>query len=115
MNQAWEDLRNLRQGEHESIAVYIYKWRHALLRLSGISTQNERHPHVIKDFISSIKRNIRNTIANKWVEMKRKPCTVQDAFTLAADIKAQIQMADSFKLELMSDFSPVEVNEISVQ
>ena len=29
----------------------------------------ERHPHVIKDFISSLKKNIRNKIANRWAEM----------------------------------------------
>ena len=88
MNQAWEELRNLRQGEHESIAVYAYKWGHALVRSSGISTENERHPHIIKDFILSLKRNIRNKLVNKWAEMKRKPHTVQEAFSLAADIEA---------------------------
>ena len=43
----------------------------------------------------------------------RKPHTIQEAFTLAADIEKQIQVADSFKLELMNDFKPVEVNAIS--
>ena len=113
MNQAWEDLRNLRQGENESITVYIYKWGCALVRSSEISAQNENHPHVIKDFISSLKRSIRNKIVNKWVEMRRKPRTVQDVFSLAADIETQIQVADSFKLDLMNDLPPVEVNEVS--
>ena len=109
INQAWQELRNLRQGKHEFITVYAYKWECALMRFSGISTKNKRHPHIIKDFIFLLKRNIRNKIANKWAEMKRKPHT----FTLAADIEAQIQVADSFKLELVNDFSPVEVNKIS--
>ena len=113
MNQAWEELRNLRQKENESIAVYAYKWGHALVRSSGIHPENETHPHIIKDFISSLQRNIRNKIANKWAEMRNPPCTVQEAFNLADRIESQIQVADSFKLELTNDFSPVEVNEIS--
>ena len=36
MNQAWEELRNLRQKENESITVYTYRWEHALVRSSGI-------------------------------------------------------------------------------
>ena len=113
MNQAWEDLRNLRQGENDSVTVYIYKWGCTFVRSSGISVQNENHPHIIKDFISSLKRSIRNKIANTWVEMRRKPHTVQDAFSLAANIETQIQVADSFKLNPMNDLPPVEVNEIS--
>ena len=84
--------------------VYIYKWGCALVRSSGISAQNETHPHIIKYFISSLRKSIRNKIANKWAEIRRKPHTIQEAFTLAANIEKQIQVADSFKLELMSDF-----------
>ena len=36
--------------EHESISVYMYRWGHALYRSSGIRPNEERHPHVIKDF-----------------------------------------------------------------
>ena len=68
---------------------------------------------MIKDFISSLKKSIRNKIANKWAEMRRRLHTVQEAFRLVTDIKAQIQVMDSFKWELMNDFSLVEVNEIS--
>ena len=50
MNQAWEELRNLRQKENESIAVYAYKWGCALVRSSGIHPENETHPHIIKEF-----------------------------------------------------------------
>ena len=113
MNQAWEKLRNLRQGEYESIAVYAYKWGWALVRSSGICPEDKRHPHVIKDFISTLRRNIRNKIANKWAEMRNQPHTIQEAFVLADEIEIQIQVADSFKLELMNDFTQVEVNEIS--
>ena len=114
MNEAREELRNMRQLEHESIAVYTYRWGRALYRSSGICPENERHPHVIKDFISSLKKNIRNKIANKWAEMRQPPNTVQKAFKLANDVEKQLQVADSFKLEFPS-FPPVEVNEISTE
>ena len=84
-----------------------------LVRSSGICPEDERHPHVIKDFNSSLRRNIRNKIANKWVEMRNEPHTVQEEFVLADEIETQIQVADSLKLELMNDFTQVEVNEIS--
>ena len=113
MNVVWEELRNLRQKENESIAVYAYKWGCALVRSSGIHPENETHPHTIKDFISSLQRNISNKITSKWAEMRNPPRTVQEAFNLADRIESQIQVADSFKLELINDFSPVEVNEIS--
>ena len=70
MNEAREELRNMRQLEHESVSVYMYRWGRALYRSSGIQPENERHPHVIKDFISSLKKNIRNKIANRWAEMR---------------------------------------------
>ena len=44
MNQAWEELRNLRQKENESITVYAYQWGYALVRSSGIHPENETHP-----------------------------------------------------------------------
>ena len=48
MNEAREELRNMRQMEHESISVYMYRWGRALYQSSGIRPNNERHPHVIK-------------------------------------------------------------------
>ena len=45
--------------------------------------------------------------------MRNPPHTVQEAFNLADRIKSKIQVADSFKLELTNDFSPVDVNGIS--
>ena len=69
MNEAREELRNMQQMEHESISIYMYRWGQALYRSSGIRPSEERHPHVIKDFISSLKKNIRNKIANRWAEM----------------------------------------------
>ena len=36
MNQAREELRNMRQREKESVMVYAYRWGRALVRSSGI-------------------------------------------------------------------------------
>ena len=107
MNEAREELRKMRQMENESITVYTYKWGQALLRSSGIHPEDEKHPHIIKNFVTSLKRNIRNTIANRWAEMRNPPRTVQEAFKLADDMESQLQLVDSFKLELSNNFSPV--------
>ena len=47
--------------------------------------------------------------------MRNPPRTVQEAFDLADRIESQIQVADSFKLELSNDFFPVEINEVSAE
>ena len=54
MNQAREDLRNMQQMDNESAIVYSYRWGKAMLRSSAICSEDERQPHVIKDFISSL-------------------------------------------------------------
>ena len=104
----------MKQLEHESISVYMYRWGRALYRSSGIQPENERHCHVIKDFISSLKRNIRNKIANRWAEMQHPPSTVEKAFKLAYDIEKQLQVADSFKLEFPS-YPTSELNKLSAE
>ena len=114
MNEAREKLRSMRQMEHKSVSMYIYKRGRALYRSSGIHPENERHPHVIKDFISSLKKNIRNKIANKWADMRQPPSTVKKAFKLACAVEKQLQVADSFKLEFLS-YPTVEVNEMSAE
>ena len=114
MNEAREELHNMRQMEHEAISVYMYRWGHALYRSSGIRPSEERHPHVIKDFISSLKKNIRNKIANRWAEMRHPPTTVERAFELACDVEKQLQVADSFKLDFPT-YPSRELNEISAE
>ena len=114
MNEAREELRNMRQMEHESVSVYMYRWGCALYRSSGIRPDEERHPNVIKDFISSLKKNIRNKIANRWAEMRHPPSTVERAFELACDVEKQLQVADSFKLEFPAYHSR-EINEMSAE
>ena len=85
----------------------------ALVRSSRICPEDERHPHVIKDFISSLQCNIRNKITNKWADLKNPPHTVQEAFDLAIKTETQIQVADSFKMELTNNFASANINEIS--
>ena len=114
MNEAREDLWNMRQMEHEAVSVYMYRWGRALYRSSGIRPSEERHPHVIKDFISSLKKNIRNKIANRWAEMRHPPSTVERAFELACDVEKQLQVTDSFKLEFPTYHSR-EINEMSTE
>ena len=70
MNQAREDLRNMRQRENESAMVYTYRWGRALMRSSAIHPEDERYPHIINDFISSLQKSIRNKIANKWADLR---------------------------------------------
>ena len=113
MNQAREDLRNMRQREKESVMVYAYRWGRALVRSSAIHPEDERHPHVIKDFISSLQKNIRNKIANKWADLRNPPHMVQEAFNLTTRIETQIQVANSFKMELSSGYSALDINEIN--
>ena len=73
----------------------------------------EIHSHVIKDFISSLQHNIRNKIANKWADLKNPPHTGQEAFDPAIQTETEIQLADSFKMELTSNFASADINEIS--
>ena len=70
---------------------------------------------MIKDFVTSLKKNIRNKIANRWAEMRNPPRTVQEAFDLGDNVESQLQVADSFKVELSNNFSPVEVNEMNTE
>ena len=92
----------------------MYRWGHALYRSSGIRPSEERHPHVIKDFISSLKKNIRNKIANRWAEMQHPPNTVERAFELASDMEKQLQVTDSFKLDFPT-YPSRELNEMSAE
>ena len=85
---------------------------HALYRSSGIRPSEERHPHEIKDFISSLKKNIRNKIANRWAEMQHPPNTVERAFDLASNVEKQLQVTDSFKLDFPT-YPSRELNEMS--
>ena len=69
---------------------------------------------MIKDFISSLKKNIRNKIANRWAEMRHPPSTVERAFELANDVEKQLQVTDSFKLDFPT-YPSRELNEMSME
>ena len=112
MNQAREDLRNMRQREKESVMVYAYVWGRALVTSSAIHPEDERPPHIIKDFISSLQKNIRNKITNKWADLRNSPHMVQETFNLSTRIEIEIQVANSFKMELSSSYSALDINEI---
>ena len=115
MNEAREELRNMWQMEHESVSIYMYRWAVPLYRSSGIRPSEERHPHIIKDFISSLKKNIRNKIANRWAEMRHPPNTVERAFELTNDnVEKQLQVTDSFKLDFPA-YPSRELNEMSAE
>ena len=92
----------------------MYRWGCALYRSSGIRPNEERHPNVIKDFISSLKKNIRNKIANRWAEMQHPPNTVERAFQLANDVEKQLQVADRFKLDFPT-YPSRELNKMSAE
>ena len=57
--------------------------------------------------------NIRNKITNKWADLKNPPHTEKEVFDLAIKIETQIQVADSFKMELNSNFTLADIKEIS--
>ena len=114
MNEAREELQNMWQMKHESVSVYMYRWGRALYRSSGIRPSKEWHPHLIKNFISSLKRNIRNKITNRWAEMQHQPSTVERAFELASSIEKQLQVANSFKLDFPT-YPTSELNEMSME
>ena len=44
---------------------------------------------------------------------KNLPHTVQEAFDLSIKTETQIQVADSFKMELNSNFTSMDINKIS--
>ena len=82
-----------------------------LQRSSGICSEDETHPHVIKDFVTSLKKKIRNKIANRLAEMRNPPRTVHDA----DNVESQLQVADSFKLELTNNFYSMKINKMSAE
>ena len=47
--------------------------------------------------------------------MRNLPRTVQEAFRLADNVESQLQVADSFKLELTNNFHSMEINEMSAE
>ena len=112
MNEAWEELLHMRQKPEEQMRVYVYRYGHMHQRSSGIRAADETHQHIIQDFIKSLKPKIKNKFANKFTECRFQPRTLEQAFLLALDLEKKIQIADSFRDDIMDSRTPATVNEV---
>ena len=112
MNEAREELLHMRQKPEEQMRVYVYRYGRMHQRSSGIRAAEETHQHVIQDFIKSLKPKIKNKFANKFAEGRFQPRTLDHAFSLALDLEKKIQIADSFRDDIMDSRTPATVNEV---
>ena len=112
MNEAREELLHMRQKPEEQMRVYVYRYGHMHQRSAGIRAAEETHQHVIQDFIKSLKPKIKNKFANKFAEGRFKPRSLDHAFSLALDLEKKIQIADSFRDDIMDSRTPATVNEV---
>ena len=112
MNEAWEELLHMCQKPEEQMHVYVYRYGRMHQRSSGIRAADETHQHVIQDFIKSLKPKIQNKFANKFAEGRFQPRTLDHAFSLALDLEKKIQIANSFRDDIMDNRSPAMVNEV---
>ena len=112
MNEAQEELLHMHQKPEEQIRVYVYRYGHMHQRSSGIRAAEETHQHVIQDFFKSLKPKIKNKFANKFAECRFQPRTLDQAFSLALDLEKKIQIADSFRDDIMDSRTPTTVNEV---
>ena len=92
--------------------VYVYRYGHMHQRSSGIRAADETHQHVIQAFIKSLKPKIKNKFANKFAEHRFQPRTLEQAFSLALDLEKKIQIADSFRDNIMDSRTPATVIEV---
>ena len=112
MNEAWEELLHMRQKPEEQMRVYVYRYGRMHQRSSGIRAAEETHQHMIQDFIKSLKPKIKNKFANKFAEGRFQPRTLDHAFSLALDLEKKIQIANSFRDDIMDSRTPATVNEV---
>ena len=112
INEAWEELLHMHQKPEEQMRVYVYRYGRMHQRSSGIRAADETHQHVIQDFIKSLKPKIKNKFANKFAEHRFQPRTLEQAFSLALDLEKKIQIADSFRDDIMDSRAPTTVNEV---
>ena len=111
MNEAQEELLHMCQKPEEQMRVYVYRYSRMHQRSPGIRAADETHQHVIQDFIKSLKPKIKNKFANKFAEGRFQPRTLDHAFSLALDLEKKIQIADSFRDDIMDSRTPAAVNE----
>ena len=112
MNEAREELLHMCQKPEEQMCVYVYRYGRMHQRSSGIRAADETHQHIIQDFIKSLKPKIKNKFANKFAECRFQPRTLEQAFLLALDLEKKIQIADSFRDDIMDSRTPTTVNEV---
>ena len=112
MNEAREELLHMHQKPEEQMRVYVYRYGHMHQRSSGIRAADETHQHVIQDFIKSLKPKIKNKFANKFAEGRFQPRSLEQAFSLALDLEKKIQIANSFRDNIMDSRNPATVNEV---
>ena len=112
MNEAREELLHMCQKPEEQMRVYVYRYGHMHQRSSGIRAAEETHQQVIQDFIKSLKPKIKNKFANKFAEGRFQPRTLDHAFSLALDLEKKIQIANSFRDDIMDSRTPATVNEV---
>ena len=112
MNEAQEELLHMRQKPEEQMRVYVYRYGRMHQRSSGIRAAEETHQHVIQDFIKLLKPKIKNKFANKFAEGRFQPRTLDHAFSLALELEKKIQIADSFRDDIMDSRTPAMVNEV---
>ena len=112
MIEAQEELLHMCQKPEEQMRVYVYRYGHMHQRSSGIRAADETHQHIIRDFIKSLKPKIKNKFANKFAEHRFQPRTLEQAFLLALDLEKKIQIADSFRDDIMDSRAPTTVNEV---
>ena len=109
MNEAQEELLHMHQKPEEQMRVYVYRYGHMHQRSSGIRAADETHQHIIQDFIKSLKPKIKNKFANKFAECRFQPRTLEQAFSLALDLEKKIQIADSFRDDIMDSRAPQQL------
>ena len=112
MNEAREELLHMCQKPEEQMRVYIYRYGCMHQRSSGIRAAEETHQHIIQDFVKSLKPKIKNKFANKFAEGRFQPRTLDHAFSLALDLEKKIQIANSFRDDIMDSRTPITVNEV---
>ena len=110
MNEAREELLHMCQKPEEQMHVYVYRYGRMHQRSSGIRAADETHQHVIQDFVKSLKPKIKNKFANKFAECRFQPRTLEQAFSLALDLEKKIQIANSFRDDIMDSRTPTTVN-----
>ena len=112
MNEAQEELLHMHQKPEEEMRVYVYRYGRMHQRSSGIRAADKTHQHVIQDFIKSLKPKIKNKFAKKFAEYRFQPRTLEQAFALALDLEKKIQIADSFRDDIMDSRAPTTINEV---